>query len=137
MFILGMVVLFLLWKGSLRTPLGLNRRQYATLELNGLAVLGGLIGGLLFSFKWLYHSLAKGIWNQDRIVWRILTPFNSLGLAFVVLCLMRAGTLPLIDQKELNHHYAILGSAFLVGYFSDLFISALNNFVSSLFKRSS
>lgn len=50
--------------------------------------LSGCIGGVVFDLKWLYHSVATCIWNQDRILWRLLVPpvggLVATFLAFVI-----------------------------------------------------
>lgn len=47
-------------------------RYVEPLQSYVLAGLGGLLGGLVFCGKWLYHSIAKGRWHQDRRMWRFL-----------------------------------------------------------------
>jgi hypothetical protein len=32
----------------------------------GLAWAGGMLGGTLFAIKWLYHVVARELWNLDR-----------------------------------------------------------------------
>jgi hypothetical protein len=41
------------------------------------AWVGGAVGGCCFGIKWMYHSVAKGLWHEDRCLWRILTPHLS------------------------------------------------------------
>ena len=54
------------------------------------AWLGGILGGTLYAIKWLYHVVAKNLWNSDRRLWRLFTPHVSGGLAtvFIILSLI-------------------------------------------------
>jgi hypothetical protein len=47
----------------------------------GSMFFSALAGGAIFATKWLYHSVAKGEWNRDRILWRFIAPINSAVLA--------------------------------------------------------
>lgn len=89
------------------------------------AWLGGLFGGSLFAMKWMYHSVAKGLWNQDRRLWRIFTPLLSAGVGFTVVVLSGARVLPFFGADLVRTNSGALGVAVLVGYFSDQTISRL------------
>jgi hypothetical protein len=56
-----------------------------TICLGALAC--GVLGGCSFGVKWLYHSVAKQIWNEDRRIWRFLTPPLSGVVALFMLFL--------------------------------------------------
>jgi hypothetical protein len=67
----------LLGTGKLDKPLALNSTDRRHLTHYGSAWIGGVLGGSVFSIKWLYHSIARGKWHLDRRPWRFLTPLMS------------------------------------------------------------
>ena len=100
------------------------------------AWLGGMLGGALFSIKWFYHSVAKGIWNADRIFWRLFTPHVSGGLGAVFVTLCASGMLVVFDKKAFSSVWICFGLAFLVGYFSDHAVAKLSEVAQTLFGTS-
>jgi hypothetical protein len=100
------------------------------------AWLGGTLGGTLFDLKWLYHSVAKQIWNVDRLLWRLFTPHLSGGLAFATVLLVGSGLLRIFDTATSNSPKVATGIAFLVGYFSDMAVAKLTELARTLFGQS-
>lgn len=127
------VATILVWKRSPNEFLEASPESYRTFALYSYSVIGGVLGGVLFDLKWLYHSVAHGLWNIDRRLWRLFTPLISGGLAFAILLLATAGLLPLIDTESLRQPAAVMGLSFLVGYFSDNTIAAMARLASRLF----
>jgi hypothetical protein len=97
------------------------------------AWLGGMLGGVLFSIKWLYHSVARFLWNQDRWLWRLFTPHISGALSFSFVILISSGIINIFSPEALNKPTAVFGLSFLVGYFSDSAIAKLNEVAITLF----
>lgn len=87
--------------------------------------LSGTLGGTSFALKWLYHSVAKGLWNQDRILWRLIVPVLSGTLAVFVSMLIASGVLSLINSRFFANFYGAVGVSWLVGYFSDNVLASL------------
>jgi hypothetical protein len=102
----------------------------------GLAWIGGTLGGTLFTIKWLYHVVARELWNLDRRLWRIFAPHISGGLAFAVIALVSSGMLKIFDVKATNSPSVVIGMAFLVGYFSDTAAAKLAEIAQTLFGTS-
>jgi hypothetical protein len=102
----------------------------------GMAWVGGMLGGTLFTIKWLYHVVAKELWNLDRRLWRFFTPHISGGLAFAVIVLISSGFMRIFDSKAANSHSVVVGLAFLVGYFSDNAVAKLSEIANTLFGTS-
>lgn len=96
------------------------------------AFLGGFLGGTLFSMKWLYHTVAKGIWNRDRRLWRIFTPLLSAGAALTIILLCASGILPFFGPDLVRSHAGALGLSIVFGYFSDRAFSALGNVMTGI-----
>jgi hypothetical protein len=89
--------------------------------------LSGSAGGAAFSLKWLYHSVAKWTWNRDRILWRFIVPALSGVFAVFVAFMVSAEIVPFLNAKAFDSFYRALGAGFLLGYFSDNVLAALQN----------
>ena len=97
--------------------------------------LSGLIGGNLFVLKWLYHSVAKRIWNQDRLLWRLVVPLASGAVAVFSAFMIYSGIVPFLRAESFKSIYFSMGFGFLIGYFSDNVLAALKNVADSIFGR--
>lgn len=89
--------------------------------------LSGVAGGTAFALKWLYHSVAKWTWNRDRILWRLIVPALSGVFAVFVAFMVSAEIVPFLNSKAFDSFYRALGAGFLLGYFSDNVLAALQN----------
>ena len=98
-----------------------------------IAWLGGGFGGTLFDLKWLYHSVAKNIWNEDRRLWRLITPHISAALSFAFIVVISSHLLNIFDIEALHKPTTIFGLGFLVGYFSDKAIAKLSEVAETVF----
>lgn len=97
--------------------------------------LSGMLGGIAFDLKWLYHSVARGLWSRDRCLWRLIVPFIS-GIVSVFLAFMIvSGIIPFLKGDSFNSLYFSLGFGFLFGYFSDSVLAALKKFADGAFGR--
>jgi len=112
-----------------------SRTQTALIRY-GLAWSGGALGGTLFAVKWLYHVVAHGYWNRDRLLWRLFTPHISGGLAFAVIALVSSGLFRIFDAAAASRNSTVVGLAFLVGYFSDSAVAKLTEIANTLFGTS-
>ena len=92
--------------------------------------LAGFIGGAVFDLKWLYHSVAKGIWNRDRCLWRVIVPFNSAMVSVFTGFLFASGIIPFLRNESFENVFTLLGFGFVFGYFSDNILAALQNLAS-------
>ena len=113
------IAMFVLWLEHPQHWFELSDEKYRTLFLYGLAWVAGMLGGTLFSIKWLYHSVAKQSWHLDRRLWRFFTPHISGGLAFIMIALISSGLFRVFDRRALESPPLVVGVAFLTGYFSD------------------
>jgi hypothetical protein len=89
--------------------------------------LSGVVGGTSFSLKWLYHSVAKWSWNEDRLLWRLIVPFLSGILAVFVAAMISSGIVSVFNSDFFQNFYGALGGGFFIGYFSDNVLAALQN----------
>lgn len=99
------------------------------------AFLGGMLGGTVFSMKWLYHSVAKNTWNIDRRLWRLLTPLLSSAVAFIIIMLLNSDIFK--PSNAFVSIYKSFAVGFLAGYFSDSAIGKLTEIAQVLFGSSS
>jgi hypothetical protein len=127
------VLLMVLWLVPLDAILPIKVEKCGVLCRYGYAWIGGLLGGTLYTMKWLYHSVAKGMWHRDRRLWRLLAPHLSAALAFVFICMVQSGILLVFDRNVTRQPSAIVAMAFLVGYFSDTALAKMSEIAMSLF----
>ena len=130
---LAPIALLLLWLGHPRFWLGLSEAQYPTFAHYTYAWVGGTLGGTLFDLKWLYHSVAKGLWHLERRLWRMVIPHVSGGLAFAVVLLICSGLIKVFSVGELSRPPVVITMGFMVGYFSDSAIGKLTEVANTLF----
>jgi hypothetical protein len=127
------VILLLLWLECPRWWFGLSATQYPTFAHYTYAWVGGTLGGTLFDLKWLYHSVAKGMWHVERRLWRMVIPHVSGGLAFAVVLLICSGLFKVFSVGELSRPPVVIITGFMVGYFSDSAIGKLTEVANTLF----
>jgi len=127
------MLMVVLWLEFPKYWFHLSDAKYAPLLKYGFAWAAGTMGGVLFDLKWLYHTVARGLWHLDRRLWRIFTPHISGGLSFFVLALISSGALRIFDSQATNSPALIVGVGFLVGYFSDSAIAKLTEVAETLF----
>lgn len=93
----------------------------------------GCVGGTAFALKWLYHSVAKDMWNVDRLVWRLVVPGLSGVFAVFVAFMVAAGIVPFLSTRAFDHFYRVLGTGFFLGYFSDNVLAKLQRLANQWF----
>ena len=126
-------IMVALWLEYPKHILHLSDDKYRPLLKYGFAWTAGTLGGVLFDLKWLYHTVARGLWHLDRRLWRIFTPHISGGLSFFILALVASGGLRIFDSKATDSLALVVGLGFLVGYFSDSAIAKLTEVAETLF----
>lgn len=128
--------LILIWLGTPRGWLGIGEARYATFRIYAFAWVSGTLGGTLFAVKWLYHSVAKGSWNADRLAWRVFTPHLSGGFSFGLIALATSGVLEILNHELLRSSTAVVGLGFILGYFSDFTVARLYKVAEHVLGRS-
>jgi hypothetical protein len=97
------------------------------------ALVTGVLGGCSFGIKWMYHSVAKQIWHEDRRLWRLLTPLLSGVIALFTIFLVSSGLLQIFDKGFMQRPIAIIAFSFIVGYFSDKALAKMAEIADTLF----
>lgn len=133
--ILSLFICFYSWSGYMNKLLCLSNVQYGYLLPYLYCFLSGLVGGTLFTIKWLYHSVARKKWHVDRILWRIFTPWISGWFALVMYILMRSGLFSVFDSDAISSGVTAFSVGFLVGYFSDSAMSKFREIADTLFGK--
>ena len=114
--------------------LGMDKSLLAVARQYQWLALGGLLGGVVYSAKWLYHAVAKGLWHEDRKIWRYLSPWISVGTTVGVGALLVAGFLKVpVDATTTPSGSMHLGLGFLIGYFSDMFLAKMKEVTRVIF----
>lgn len=111
-----------------RPQSGLSSHKWEALAPYADAWFGGAVGGALFSGKWLIHTVARGTWNQDRLPWRLFTPWLGAGAGFVVVLLSASRVLPLFDSGFVHTGAGASGISLLIGFSADRTLSRLEGF---------
>lgn len=130
---LAMVVL---WLRQPQFWMQLSEQHYAVVLKFSLAWISGMLGGVLYDLKWLYHSVARQRWHMDRRLWRIFTPHISGGLAFGVIALIDSNIIRVFDRTITSRSVTVVGLAFLIGYFSDSAVAKMTEVADTLFGTS-
>jgi hypothetical protein len=129
-FVACLIGLLCTWLDVFSGTLGLSESKAIAFNRYLFYLFGGMLGGVLFGIKWLYHSVARGFWNFDRKPWRYLVPILSSGFAFASAFIIEAG-LSRMPSSGKEAEYVAVG--FLVGYFSDKAISMLSRVADVIF----
>lgn len=137
----ALLFIFLTWTGHLakfvEVCLGVNGKRFELLEYYLYFSFSGLLGGTILSIKFLYHAVARGIWHTDRILWRFITPWMSLGVAFIVAALIHNGVFGEDTASGLMSSGAgAVSIGFISGYFSDNAIAKMYELANVFFGAS-
>jgi len=91
-----------------------------------------MLGGIVFACKWLYHTVARGTWNIDRRIWRVVSPILSGIVALIFVIIFSSG---IVSNVETYSIHKSCGIGFLVGYFSDNAIGKLSELANVFFAK--
>ena len=128
--LLALVALYLLYADHLylwHAKVSANTPDPIMFKKEMYCILMGFLGGITYSIKILYKTVARGKWHKDRLLWRLATPWVSLVFAIVVASLMT-------QQIFSMSNYAAILIGFFAGYFSESAIGKLYEIAGILFK---
>jgi len=115
--------------------LGLSGKTFQYFNLCIGAWLAGTLGGTLFAIKWLYHAVAKNLWNIDRRLWRFFTPHIGGVLALLVILIVSSGLFGFFEPDAVDKLPFVISLGFLTGYFSDSAAAKLADIATSIFGK--
>lgn len=130
----SLYVLYLIWNGHVYALVSggcLNGCSETTFSRFASLTDAGVIGGLLFGIKYLYRVVARGYWNADRVLWRLLEPCLAGVLALGVGALVDSGILVFTVHNVSNISYFAIG--FITGFFADNVAGKLKGVADHLF----
>jgi hypothetical protein len=122
-----------IWLGTPQRWLEMPPSSATTLTRYSVAFLSGTVGGALISIKWLYHTIPKKLWHQDRRWWRYLMPIVAGGLGFAFVVIAHSRLFGVFDPGLVHSTARASAVALLVGLFSDSAMAKLTEIAESLF----
>lgn len=125
---LSMILIFLNFLNFFENILGLSGDKSIIFHKVVYCVTSGLLGGSTFGMKYFYRVVARGFWNEDRVYWRIFSPWIAVALSIVMAAIM---------IKDVSSSSALaITIGFLTGYFSDEAVSKMYDVACILFLKS-
>lgn len=125
---LSMILIFLNFLNFFENILGLSGDKSIIFHKVVYCVTSGLLGGSTFGMKYFYRVVARGFWNEDRVYWRIFSPWIAVALSIVIAAIM---------IKDVSSSSALaITIGFLTGYFSDEAVSKMYDVACILFLKS-
>ena len=126
-------VIYYTWKGVICSLLSIPLDQIFAFKKYTFYSISGLLGGVAFGMKYLYRTVARGWWHQDRLIWRLLSPFVAMIVAFIIGALIDASIIP---TKYLARNATHISIGFLSGYFADQAVGKMYEIARVIFGRS-
>lgn len=125
---LSMILIFMNFLNFFENILGLSGDKSIIFHKVVYCVASGLLGGSTFGMKYFYRVVARGFWNEDRVYWRIFSPWIAVALSIVMAAIM---------IKDVSSSSALaITIGFLTGYFSDEAVSKMYDVACILFLKS-
>ena len=138
--ILGFYLLIWIFSGTLvlyHSTLGFNDLNPELRKLITFNV-AGFIGGSMFGLKYLYHVTARGLWHEDRRIWRVFSPWLAAALATMIGILIDGGFVDIANgQSDKNPYSTYTSVGFIAGYFADTALAKLQEIATVIFGSSS
>ena len=126
-------LIFATWIGWVNSLLSMSPEQALTLKKFLYYAASGMLGGVVFGIKYFYRLVARGYWHQDRRIWRIMTPFIAMTIAFIVGAMIDASLM--VPQVQISGA-AFVSIGFLSGYFADQAVGKMYEIASVIFGKS-
>jgi hypothetical protein len=132
-FALTLLSLVLTWRGTAFYYISYNCQSCAISNFEQFAYLflGGVLGGTMFGIKYLYKVVARGYWHEDRVLWRIFSPFLAGGSAVAIGGLLDSGLIGVNTNASTTSFYFSLG--FISGYFADSALAKMQEIADTIF----
>ena len=129
---LALVLILSTWQGWIDSMFLVPPARHTTFQRYAFYCSAGLLGGVLYTLKYLYRVVARGYWHQDRQLWRVMSPFLAVSVALVVGAMMEASLLRV--QVNLSSAGAV-SVGFLAGHFADNAVAKMVDIAAVLFGK--
>lgn len=131
MFVLSFVLILCVWNGLHEAMISaMSPERLQVFRKYAFYSVAGMLGGSVFGIKFFYRVVARGYWHQDRRIWRVMSPFLGMGLAFVVGSMLECGV---IHFEKLSSTPGIVSIGFLVGYCADTASAKMIDIANAIF----
>jgi hypothetical protein len=131
-FFLSFALLLLNYFGLISSLFALDESRIIKFEYIVYFSSAGILGGTVFGMKYFYRVVARGYWTQDRRYWRILSPFISMGIAFIIGCMSSIGILTTYNSSTNTWAVAF---GFFAGYFADEAVGKMYEIATLIFGK--
>lgn len=126
--IISLVAMLLNFLGWFENFFGLTGEKAVIFHKAMYCVISGMLGGSTFGMKYFYRVVARGLWNEDRVYWRVFSPIIAIPLSIVIAAIM---------IKDVTSSSALaITIGFMTGYFSDEAVSKMYEVAQVLFPTS-
>lgn len=129
-FLFSFSLIFATWIGWITSLFLLPPEQAITLKKYAYYAASGMLGGVTFGIKYFYRVVARGYWQQDRRIWRLMSPLIAMAVALIMGSMINAS---IIETREPKSGAAIISIGFLAGYFADQAIAKMYEIANVIF----
>jgi len=132
LFVCSFFVMFAIWRGWISSYVSVYSSESYILKKYAFYAISGILGGVVFGIKYLYRVVARGYWHQDRRIWRLMSPFIAMAVAFIVGAMIDA---TLITTHVPTSNAAFVSIGFLAGYFADQAVAKMYDIATVIFGK--
>ena len=132
--VISLLGLLFNWCGCFSGILCLEGKKLLSFEGIMYYFFSGLLGGTIFGIKYFYRVVARGYWSQDRIYWRVFSPWISACIAVIVGCMVISGLINATKSPSVATGICV---GFVAGYFADQAVGKMSEVATALFGNSS
>lgn len=132
--VISLLGLLFNWCGCFSGILCLEGDKLLSFESIMYYFFSGLLGGTIFGIKYFYRVVARGYWSQDRIYWRVFSPWISACIAVIVGCMVISGFINAAKSPSAATGICV---GFVAGYFADQAVGKMSEVATALFGNSS
>lgn len=130
-FILAYLLMLLVWNNFTVSLLpAISPERASTFRKYAFYAVAGLLGGAAFGIKLFYRMVARGLWHQDRRIWRIKSPFLGMTLAFITGAMLESSVM---KMEKMCSTPGIVSIGFLVGYCADTASAKMIDIANAIF----
>ena len=126
--LIAFAIMFLNFRNCFNIWLCLSPEQSVIVNKMIYCLSAGLLGGATLDMKMFYRAVSSGLWNEDRVFWRVFSPFVSIPFALIIGAIFS-------DNIIVGDIFTCLIFGFFSGYFSDEAAAKMYDVALVLFAR--